>query len=128
MNYAGYFQDNDGNNYYPEARFKRSTYSNTLMKNGSLEFYKYGRIVYVYCTGDGINIPNSFNETVPYITGIDKQYLPINGFVAISSFNNTGYIFLEINSQGNAIIRNYTGQAITTPTNCGFIGCYMSAI
>ena len=98
-------------------------YSNTSIKNGGISFYKTGKMVQVWCNGDaGINSTLPVGETI-YITNIDSSLTPAEP-IYIPSWNNKGYLFLKI-SDTTVTIGNYAG-AMSTPTNCGFVGCYMT--
>lgn len=96
------------------------SYFNTNVKNDGIYFYKTGKMVQVWSNGDVNSLP--VGETT-YITNIDSRLAPADT-IYIPSWNNKGYIFLKI-SGTTVTLGNYAGQ-ISTATNFGFVGCYMT--
>lgn len=98
-----------------------ASYSNSSIKNGAIYFKKIGNVVQFDATGDLLNLPIGVTK---YISNISNSFIPMSGSFRCASYNNKGYIVLEIS--GNQVnLLNYD-SAITSATNGGFMGTYFA--
>lgn len=110
--------------YYDDRSVKTYSYTNTNIKNGSIYFYKCGRIVYFTCEGDITNLSSGGFTT--YINGIDEQLTPVNDKFTCAPYNTNEYYLLMIN--GNSVFLANYANAITQAHNGAFIGCYIAKV